>query len=296
LLPTFVIGLREGVEASLIVGIVAAFLGRQGARRQLVWVWTGVAVAVLLCLGAAVGLEILDTHLPQKQQEALETVIAFIAVGMVTWMILWMSRHAHQLKRDLESQAGEALAAGSGWALVLMAFLAVLREGLETAVFLLSAFQASTNRSTATVGALLGIAVAVAIGVAIYRGGVRIDLGRLFFLTSLVLVLVAGGLVSFGLHTVHEAGWINAGQAQALDLSWLVSPGSVQSALITGVLGIQPKPTVVEAIGWTLFVVPMVVFVWRADTRRRRAAAERSAGDAPAPDPPAAPARTPSRG
>jgi high-affinity iron transporter len=283
LLPTFVIGLREGVEASLIVGIIAAFLGQQHARKQLVFVWIGVITAVLLCLGVAVGLQVLDENLPQKQQEGLETIIAFVAVGMVTWMIVWMSHHAHELKHDLEENAGVALATGSAWALVGMAFLAVLREGLETSVFLLSAFQASNNRSAASVGAACGIAVSVGIGVAIYRGGLKINLGRLFFLTSLVLVFVAGGLVAFGLHTAHEATWITFGQTQALDLSWFVSPGSIQSALITGVLGIQPKPTVIEVVGWLLYVVPMTAYVWRANARRKRSMKARTPVAVPRP-------------
>src|SRR4051812_8992120 len=141
MLPTFVIGLREGVEASLIVGIVAAFLRQRGASKQLRWVWVGVGGAVAICLAVAVVLQVIDSNLPQKQQEMLETVIAVIAVAMVTSMVVWMARHARSLKGELEDRAGLAVAEGSVMALVLMAFLAVLREGLETAVFLLSAFQ-----------------------------------------------------------------------------------------------------------------------------------------------------------
>src|ERR1700712_5254115 len=125
-LPTFVIGLREGVEASLIVGIVAAFLRQSGATRELRWVWLGVAVAVLLCVGVAVALQIVDSNLPQKQQEGLETVIAFVAVVMVTSMVVWMSKHARSLKGELEARAETAAVSGSVFALVLMAFLAVL--------------------------------------------------------------------------------------------------------------------------------------------------------------------------
>jgi high-affinity iron transporter len=163
-LPTFVIGLREGVEASLIVGIVAAFLGQRGARREMRWVWAGVALAVALCTGVAIVLEIVNENLPQREQERLETVIALVAVAMVTSMIVWMTRHARGLRGELEEAAGSALADGSAWALVGMAFLAVLREGLETAVFLLSTFQASTNRTAAVSGAVLGILLAVVIG------------------------------------------------------------------------------------------------------------------------------------
>src|SRR5690349_1215829 len=159
MLPTFVIGLREGVEASLIVGIVAAFLRTQGAARELRYMWIGVALAVSLCVAGAVALQILDQELPQRQQEELETIVAVIAVGMVTFMIVWMRKNARGLAGGLRASAAEALASGSTWALVAMAFFAVVREGLETAVFLLAAFQASGNATTAGIGAVLGVVV-----------------------------------------------------------------------------------------------------------------------------------------
>src|SRR3954471_15660848 len=261
MLPTFVIGLREGIEASLIVGIVAAFLRQRGASRQLRWVWLRVALPPPPFLRVARVLQVVDSNLPQKQQEMLETVIAVIAVVMVTSMILWMARHARSLKGDLETRAGAAVAEGSVLALVVMAFLAVLREGLETAVFLLSAFQASNNRASSSFGAALGIAIAIVFGVAIYKGGVKINLSKFFTATGLVLVLVAAGLVAFAFHTGHEAGWVQFGQGELIDLSWLIKPGTVQSALFTGVLGIQPKPTVVAGVGWLVYFVPPTPFV-----------------------------------
>lgn len=269
MLPTFVIGLREGVEASLIVGIVAAFLRQRGARREMRWVWSGVALAIALCTGVAIVLEVVNENLPQREQERLETVIALVAVAMVTSMIVWMTRHSRGLRGELEQAAGDALAEGSVWALVVMAFLAVLREGLETAVFLLSTFQASTDRTAAVSGAILGILLAVVIGWGIYRGGVRIDLGRFFTATGLVLVLVAAGLVAFAAHTAHEAGWLNVAQDQVVDLSGLISPGSIPSALFTGVLGIQPKPTVAEVVGWLAYLVPVAAFVILSSRRKR---------------------------
>jgi high-affinity iron transporter len=144
-----------------------------------------------------------------------------------------------------------------------------MREGLETAVFLLAAFQVSNNKGSAVGGAVLGIVVAVVIGYLIYRGGMHVNLGRFFTVTGLVLVVVAAGLVAFAAHTAHEAGWLQAGQGQALDLSGFVQPGSVRSALVTGVLGIQPKPVWAEVIGWTVYLVPMVAFVlWPARPTR----------------------------
>jgi iron uptake system component EfeO len=269
-LPTFVIGLREGVEASLIVGIVAAFLRQQGARDALRWMWAGVAAAVVLCAAGAVALQLLDDSLPQREQEGLETVVAAAAVGMVTFMIVWMRRHARGLAGELRAHAAGAVATGSAWALVAMAFFAVLREGLETAVFMLAAFQVSGDSASAGFGAVLGIATAVVIGWGIYGGGVRLNLGRFFRVTSVALVLVAAGLVMSAFHTAHEAAWLNGLQDRAVDLSWLVRPGSIGSSLLTGVLGLQPQPTVGEAAGWLVYAVPMLVFVLWPERLRAR--------------------------
>jgi len=268
-----VIGLREGVEAALIVGIIGAFLKQQGRADAVRWMWIGVGFAITLCAGIAVGLQILDDELPQAQQEGLETVVAAIAVGMVTFMIFWMRRHARGLAGELRSSVASALARGSILSLVAMAFFAVVREGIETSVFLLAAFQASGDAVSAGVGAALGVLVAAVLGYGLYRGGLRIDLGRFFRVTSVALVLVAAGLVMSAVHTAHEATWFNDLQEKAVNLGWLVRPGTVTSSLLTGVLGIQPQPTVGEAAGWLLYAVPMLLFVlWPAGRRPRLAA------------------------
>ncbi|WP_310964446.1 iron uptake transporter permease EfeU [Nocardioides terrisoli] len=264
MLPTFVIGLREGLEAALIVGIIAAFLRRQRRGDLLRQMAGGVTLAVLVCIGVGVALEAFSRDLPQQQQEGLETVIGLLAVAMVTYMVAWMKEHSRGLKHQLEGAAAEAMAGGgsrAGRAMVFMAFLAVLREGFETVVFLLAAFNESGAGAAALVGAVLGIAVAIALGYGIYRGGVRINLSKFFRATGLVLVLVAAGLVVSALHTAHEAGWLDVGQQQVLDLSWLVQPGSVLSSLLTGMLGIQPHPALIEVVGWLVYLVPVGVFV-----------------------------------
>jgi high-affinity iron transporter len=269
MLPTFVIGLREGLEASLIVGIIAAFVVRKGAGSAMRFLWAGVIAAISLCVLAGVALHLAEEALPQRQQEGLETVVGLLAVAMVTYMIVWMRRHARELKGDLEGKAESALATGSVWGLIFMAFLAVLREGLETVVFLLAAFQASTNPLAAGGGAALGIAVAVVLGYAIYKGGVKINMARFFRVTGFVLVFVAAGLLATAIHTAHEAGWFNLLQGQALDLTWLVRPGTVVSSLVTGMLGIQPRPTVGEVGGWLIYFIPVALIVlW--PTRRSR--------------------------
>lgn len=273
MLATFVIGLREGLEASLIVGIIAAFLGQQRRRDALRQVWLGVGAAVLLCLAIGVVLQVVSQNLPHQAQEGLETVIGALAVGMVTYMIVWMSQHARGLKGELEGAAAQALHQGSAGALVVMAFLAVLREGFETAVFLLATFQANDNALLAGLGAALGILLSALAGYGIYRGGVRLNLSRFFRATGAVLVLVAAGLVMSALHSGHEAGWVAVGQQQALDLSWLVRPGTPLYALFGGVLGIQPHPTVIETAGWLIYALPVLLFVlWPRNTRPKATA------------------------
>jgi high-affinity iron transporter len=280
-----VITLREGVEAALIIGIVAAFLVRQGRRDALRPMWLGVGLAIGLCTAVAVGLRITGQDLPERQQEGLETVVGLIAVGFVSYMIVWMRRHSRGLKSVLEGEAATALATGSAVGLLTMAFLAVLREGFETSVFLLAVFQDTSNPGAAGTGAVLGLVTALGLGVALYRGGVKLNLSRFFRATGLVLVLVAAGLFAMSIHTAHEAGWFNELQSQAIDLSWLVKPGEISGSLLTGMLGLQPKPTVGEAFVYLIYAVPMGLYViwpdrWRL--RRDRVPVRSSPAEAPA--------------
>jgi high-affinity iron transporter len=273
MLPTFVIGLREGLEGSLIVGIISAFLIQRGERRALRPMWIGVALAAAICIATAVGLNALGGSLPLRGREALAGSLALVAVAGVTYMVVWMRKHARELKRTLEMHAESALLAGSVSALAIMAFLAVLREGLETAIFMLAAFQSSTDPGATGVGAVLGVAVAIGLGYALYRGGIRIDLSRFFRVTGFVLVLVAAGLVASAAHDLAEAGVFTALQQPAVNLSWLVAPGTVRASLLTGMLGLQPVPTVAEVTLWLLFAVPMGAYVlWPQRPRRTQPA------------------------
>jgi high-affinity iron transporter len=270
-LATLVIGLREGLEAALIVGIIAAFLKRNG--KSLVPMWIGVAAALVLSVAVGVVLTVIEQALPQAAQEGMESIIGLVAVFFVTSMIVWMAHHARAMRTELEAEAGEALREGTAWALAGMAFLAVLKEGFETSVFLLATFQASSDAALAAVGAVVGVLLAAALGVGIYLGGIKLDLGRFFRYTGVFLLLVAAGLVLTMLRTAHEAGWIVAGQQRTVDLSWLAPTGSVQAALITGVLGIPGDPRLIEVVGWLVYLVPMALFMFWPQARRPRGAA-----------------------
>ncbi len=260
MLATLVIGLREGLEAALIVGIIAAFLKKNG--KSLAPMWLGVGLAVVLSVIVGVVLGVVEQALPQAAQEGLESIIGAVAVFFVTGMIAWMHTHSRGLKRELEHEAADALGKGGHVALAVMAFLAVLKEGFETSVFLLATFSASQSALLAGLGATIGILIAIGIGWGIYAGGVRINLGRFFKATGAFLILVAAGLVMTTFRTAHEAGWLNAGQQQVVDLRWLVAPNSVQSALLTGVLGIQADPRLIEVVGWFAYLIPVVLYVY----------------------------------
>lgn len=223
------------------MSIVAAFLKRNG--QTLRPMFAGVAVAVLLSVAVGVGLDLLATSLPQAQQEMMETVINAVAVVFVTSMIIWMNRNAAQLKGELEREARQAVHRGGALALGAMAFLAVLKEGFETSVFLLAAAETSHgSRWFAVLGGVLGIATSIGLGVGLYFGGLRLNLGRFFRVTGVFLVLIAAGLVLGALRTAHEAGWLNIGQRQLFDLSGWIPSDSVLGAVTTGVLGIPADP------------------------------------------------------
>lgn len=268
MLATLVIGLREGLEAALIVGIIAAFLRRNG--KSLVAMWLGVALAVALSIAVGVGLGLVEQVLPQAAQEGMEAVIGAVAIFFVTGMIAWMNKHARDMKGQIEAEAAQALSQASTYALASMAFLAVLKEGFETSVFLLATFSAAQSAALAAAGAIIGLFLAVVIGWGIYIGGVRINLSKFFRFTGAFLILVAAGLVMTSLRSAHEAGWLNGGQQQTVNLSWLVAPGSIQSALITGVLGIPADPRLIEVIGWLAYLIPVaLVLYWPASRHSR---------------------------
>ena len=284
MLPTFVIGLREGLEAALIVGIIAAFLGQQGRKDALRQVWFGTAAAVAICIGIAIALQVISSDLPQRQQEGLETVVGALAVGMVTYMILFM----RQARPGTEARPGGRGGLGPGVRVepgpgadgVPGRAARGFRDGGVPAGHL------SRLRGCHHLLARRGARDPAGGdgGYAIYKGGVRLNLARFFRITGLVLVVVAAGLVMTAFHTANEAGWLSVGQTQAFDLSWLVRPGTPLSSLLTGVLGIQPYPVWIEVIAWLAYLVPMVAIVaWPAGKPARRpVAAEAPAGRSPA--------------
>jgi high-affinity iron transporter len=233
--------------------------------------WWGVAAALVVSIAGAAVLYMANRALSLQARETMEGVLTLLAVAGVTYMIVWMRRHSATLRTDLESKANIAFEAGSTTAIAALAFVAVAREGLETALFLLALLQNSAAPALAAGGAAAGIAVSVVLGYGIYRGGVAVDLRRFFRLTAIVLVVVAAGLVSSAVHELAEAGVIDVLQSPAVDLSWLMTPDSPWSSLLAAFIGFQPVPTVAETAAWAAFLLPMTLYVSGFRLPRRHA-------------------------
>ncbi|MFD7884164.1 iron uptake transporter permease EfeU [Streptomyces bauhiniae] len=254
----YLIGLREGLEASLVVCILIAYLVKTGRREALKPIWTGIAIAVALALGFGCALEFGSQELTFQAQEALGGSLSIVAVGLVTWMVFWMRRTARHLKSELHGRLDAALAMGTG-ALVATAFLAVGREGLETALFVwASVHAASDGTPRPLIGVALGIATAVLLGWLFYRGAVRINLAKFFTWTGGMLVVVAAGVLAYGVHDLQEAGWVPGLTNLAFDISDTIPPDSWYGTLLKGVLNFQPDPTVVQLVVWLLYLVPVL--------------------------------------
>jgi len=277
MLANFLIGLREGLEAALVVSILVAYLVRSERRHLLPRVWAGVLTAVAISLGFGALLTFGPRGLTFEAQEAIGGTLSIVAVAFVTWMIFWMAKAARGLGGELRGQVDRA-AEGSRWGLVVVAVLAAGREGLETALFLWAATQAATRDAAGTVvpswqplaGAGLGIATAVVLGYLIYRGALTINLSRFFTWTGAFLILVAAGVLSYGVHDLQEAGILPGLGSVAFDVSGAIDPTSWYAVLLKGVFNFSPVTTKLEAAVWLLYVVPTAIAFLLGARRRNQ--------------------------
>ncbi|MGC0332363.1 high-affinity iron transporter [Streptomyces sp. SAI-170] len=252
----YLIGLREGLEASLVVCILIAYLVKTGRRDALKPIWTGIGVAVALALGFGCALEFGSQELTFEAQEMLGGSLSVIAVGLVTWMVFWMRRTARHLKAELHGKLDSALSTGTV-ALVVTAFLAVGREGLETALFVWTSVRAAGDGSPRPlIGAGLGLATAVFLGWLFYRGALRINLAKFFTWTGGMLVVVAAGVLAYGFHDLQEADFLPGLTDKAFDISGAIPPDSWYGTLLKGIFNFQPDPTVLQVTVWLLYLIP----------------------------------------
>ena len=256
----FLIMLREGLEAALIVSLIASYLKRTGRTRWFPAMWGGVIAAIVLCAGLGMAINATTGEFPQRQQELFEGVVALIAVAMLTTMVFWMRKVARSMRLTLEKSVDQALEkrGGSGLPLVMMVFLAVAREGLESVFFLLAAFTQDVGYAPPA-GALLGLLAAALLGMLIYYGGVRLNLAHFFRWSSLFILFVAAGLAAGAIRAFHEAGLWNHFQATAFDISNVLSTHSLAGTLLEGLLGYQEAPSVSEVAAWLIYLVPALL-------------------------------------
>jgi len=271
-LANYLIGLREGLEAALIVTILIAYVVKIGRRDVLLRLWTGVGLAVLLALVLGAILTFGTYGLSFAAQETIGGLLSIIATGLVTWMVFWMLRTAKDLKGHLHGSIDKHLV-GTGMGLVLVAFLAVGREGIETALFIWAAVQATGETTLPLVGASLGILTAVGLGWLIYAGMLKINLSRFFTWTGAILIIVAAGVLSYGVHDLQEAGILPGLNSLAFNVSAVIPPDSWYGTLLKGTLNFSPATTWLEMFAWIAYTVPtLTLFILKSRQARPPAA------------------------
>jgi len=260
MLPSFVIALREGIEAALIVSIILAYLKQLGATDRARLVWWGTGLAVLLSAAVGTAIFAAGAEFEGEAEQVFEGLVTLAAVVVLTWMIFWMRRQSARIKSDLQEKVDTALVAG-GLALAGLAFFAVLREGIETALFLFAAAKGTAvegttvDASSQIIGAVLGLAVAIVLGVLLYGGGIRMNLRSFFRVTGLILIVVAAGLLAYSLHELQEAGWLPILEGHAFDLSASLPDDEGVGAILRGIVGYNADPTWLEVVGWLAYLV-----------------------------------------
>jgi len=283
LLATFLIGLREGLEAALVVGILVAYVTRLGRRDVLPRLWIGIGLAVALAVAIGATLTFGSYTMTFQGQEILGGTLSLLTVAMVTWMIFWMQKTARNMKRSLEGGLDRALAVGSLWALVAIGFVSVAREGVETTLLLWSMVQSFGDAPAALAGALLGLGLAVVLGWLLARGMLKLDLRRFFAWTGGFLIIVAAGVLAYAIHDLQEAGvfpgpfteaapvdaatgavlvgWAAFPFGWAFDVTGAIPPGSVLATVLQATIGFMPRMSWIQVVAWVLYVA-IVGAVW----------------------------------
>jgi len=258
MLSTFIIALREGLEAALIVGILVAYVVRTDRRHLLQPLWTGVAVALVLSLGLGAILSFTSAELSDRGEELFAGVTSFAAVGLVTWMVFWMKRTARTLRNELHGKVDQALTGGP-ISLALVAFFAVAREGLETALFIYTNFKTVGAISSATLGLVLGLALSVGLGYLIYNRSVKINLSKFFTVTGVALIIVAAGVLSYGVHEFQELGWLPGADDFIWDVTPWIAKESILASLLGGAIGFDTTTSWVQILAWGAYLTAVLV-------------------------------------
>jgi len=268
--PTFVLMLREGLEASLIVGILLAYLVAIGRKDRAINVWAGVGAAVLVSIAAGAALFLAGQKFEGVAEESFEGFTSLLAVGALTWMIFWMRRNAINIKRNLQESVDEALKSPGSLGLVSIAFVMVVREGIESALFLFATFR-QVGAGAGSLGAVLGLATAVVLGAGIYRGGLRLNLSSFFRITGILLLIVAAGLAAHGVHELIEAGLFPAGVDHVWSLKSFLPDDSGVGGLLKSLIGYNADPALTEVVVWAGYLLITGFFFFKRPVSLRKA-------------------------
>ena len=287
MIPTFVIFLREGIEAAMIIAILLAYLDRTGQRRHFRDVFAGVAAALVLVTGGGVAAYLLiHRYDGSRVQTIFETATYLLAAAVLTYMTFWMQRHARTITSELERRSDEALSGGARFGLALLAFQAVGREGLETMVFTLAIVFASSSQAASAghsrwllLGAVLGLALAIGIAWWIYKLGHRLNVGRFFRVLGIVLMFFAAGLLADAVENLQQLGWLPSGHV-LWNSSGLISESSSLGDVFHSLLGYADHPTALQAAVWVAYLaISLTAFVHLARRGRRPSAPAAAAAD-----------------
>ncbi len=254
MLTGLLITIREGMEAFLIIGILLGYLSKINQLRLKARVWLGAGAAIVVSALAAVAFQTLAFQFEGAAEEIFEAMIALLAVCVLTWMVLWMQRQSQGIKGDLEQKVDVAISQGQSFGLAGLAFITVLREGLETALFL-SAVLASTRDTNLLLGALLGLAIAAGITYLIFRSSIRLNLRNFFMVTGSLLIMIAAGLVGHSVMALQEIGWLPIGTATAWNMGWLISNDGFLGRFLHAFTGYEAAPSVLMVVTYSVYVI-----------------------------------------
>jgi len=266
MLANLFIALREGLEASLVVGILIAYVVRMNRRDAIRPIWAGVGLAVALSLVIGFALAQIS-GLPDAVFELTAGLLSILACGLVTWMVFWMAKTARSMRGSLEAGIEKTLAGGA-FGLMVIAFVSVGREGIETALFLWAAAQAAGQSALPLLGALIGLVIAAGLGFAIYRGMVRLNLKAFFTWSGSFLIVLAGGVLTYGVHELQEVGVLPGGENVAFDVSGAIPADSWYGSLLRGTIGFRPEMTWFELAIWALYIAVTLTAFLRMSTRK----------------------------
>lgn len=279
MLPSYLLSLREGLEAALIIGIVLGALQKIRRTDLAPMLWLGALIAFIVSVLIAILLTTLGLELEDPGEAIFEGFTMFIAAGLLTWMIFWMSRQARNLKSELEAGVNKAAASTGKSAMFWMAFVAVVREGVELALFITAAFfvgnreNVGTNIIQTLAGVVLGLGTAILLGWSLFASTVRLDLRRFFQVTGFILILFAAGLIAHGVHEFNEVGWIPPVIEHIWDINAIIDETSVFGELLKTLFGYNGNPSLTEMIGYFGYLIIVIsIFQWNSVKREAKAA------------------------